>query len=244
MAHGDFVWCDLSARNLMAAREFYSGLFGWQYHSDVAPDGSEYLVAYSDNSVAGLFTMPKRFDQMGMPCFWMSYIEVRSVEEAIRVARDQGAKVEVGPVDGANGSVIALIRDQLGAGFTAIEGPGLVVRPEHPRHGEMAWNDLFVSDATAVMPFYQAMFGWEFTPTDGSGQTHDVTNNGVVCSTVHQLPEGVRGKEQFWGVHFAVDDLAIARTYVIESGSILYERDSAILARDGDNAAFFLTTLT
>jgi len=244
MAHGDFVWCDLSTRRIGDARKFYGGLFGWQFQNDVAPDGSEYLIAHSGSPIAGLYPMPRKFDEMGMPCFWMSYIEVDSVDEATYTANNQGGKVEVGPINGANGSVIALIRDQLGAGFTVIEGQGLAARPDYPKHGEMAWNDLYVSDAAAVMPLYQSMFGWEFVQADGRGDSYDVANNGVVRSAVHQVPDSIRGKEQFWGVHFAVDDLAVARTNVNDNGSILYEREGAILARDGDNAAFFLTGLT
>ncbi len=243
MAHGDFVWCDLTARRIGDARKFYGGLLGWQFQNDVAPDGSDYLIAYAGSQIAGLYTMPRKFDEMGMPCFWMSYIEVDSVDEAIDTANKQGAKVEVGPINGANGSVIALIRDQLGAGFTVIEGQGLAARPDYPKHGEMAWNDLYVSDAAAVIPLYQSMFGWEFAQANGSGHTYDVANNGVVCSTVHQSPESTRGKEQFWGIHFAVDDLAAARNYVSDNGSILYEQEGAILVRDGDHTALFMTGL-
>jgi predicted enzyme related to lactoylglutathione lyase len=87
------------------------------------------------------------------------------------------------------------------------------------------------------------MFGWEFAQADGGGHTYDVANNGVVCSTVHQLSESIRGKEQFWGIHFGVDDLAAARTYVSDNGSIWYEREGAILVGDRDNAALFLTGL-
>lgn len=241
MAHGDFVWCDLSARQTDIVCSFYNSLLRWQYHTDTAPDGSEYHVAYTDNPVGGLYTMPSKFNTMGMPCFWMSYVEVSSVQSAIHTASTLGGKVEVGPISGPNGSLIALIRDPLGAGFTVIEGKGLIPRSDCPKHGEMAWNELYVSDARAVVPFYKSMFNWKIETSERVDEKIDVTINGEVRSAIFQLPDSIRGKEQFWGIHFAVDDLSAAKSHVNSNGTILYEQDDTLLARDPDNAAFFLS---
>lgn len=240
MAHGEFVWCDLSARRLTEARDFYGRLFGWRYEQAVAPDGAEYITANTTHATAGLYAMPARFIEMGMPCFWMSYIEVTSVKAAITIASDHGAKIELGPVEGPDDTQIALIRDPLGAGFTVVEGAGLSARPCQPLHGDMAWNELYVSNAEAVSPFYQALFGWTISRGDTASHSYDIALDGRVLSAIHQLPDNVRGKEQYWAVSFAVDDLAAARSCVQSHGQLLYEDDGAIVARDGDGAVFFL----
>lgn len=238
MTHGDFVWCDLSARRLGVARQFYGGLFGWQFQ-DAAGPGDDYLMAYAGDATAGLYTMPAKFVDMGMPCFWMSYVAVDSADAAVNAARDRGGTVELGPADGSDGTTWALIRDPLGAGFTVLEGNTPPPRPDHAAHGAMAWNELYVSHADAVIPFYEAVFGWEMAKDDTAG-TFDIAVNGIVRSAIHQLPDSARGKEQFWGAHFAVDDLAVANAYVARHGTIVGEWDGLVLARDPDGAAFFL----
>ena len=241
MAHGDFVWCDLSARHLEEMCAFYEHLFNWKYLRSATPDGSDYRIAQAVNPVAGLFAMPEKFDEMGMPCFWMSYIEVASIKEAIEIAKSHGGRVELGPIPGGMGSKVALIRDPLGAGFTVIEGKGLQTRTANPRHGDMAWNALYLSDAEAVIPFYEALFGWIIEPADSATGEFDVTINGRHGSAIHQIPDAIRGREQYWGVHFAVDDLLKARSVAGETGALVYEEDGLILACDPDNAAFFMT---
>lgn len=243
MAHGGFVWCDLSARDIDGTCSFYERLLQWRYHTEVAPDGSDYRVGYTDNPVAGVYTMPAKFDAMGLPCFWMSYVEVSSVQTAIETATTLGGKVEVGPITGPNGYLIALIRDPLGAGFTVIEGEGLRPRPDRPKHGDMAWNELYVSDAQAVAAFYRSMFGWTIAKSENGTDRFDVTIGGEICSAISQLPDRVRGKEQFWGIHFAVDDVIAAKSYINSHGTILYEDDNTLLARDPDDAAFFLNQI-
>lgn len=242
MPHGDFVWCDLSARRLDIACAFYARLLGWRIGADTMTDGSEYRIAETARPVAGLYTMPRKFDDMGMPCFWMSYIAVDNAAAAVETARDLGGKVEVGPIDGIYGSTVALIRDPLGAGFTVIDGPGLTPRPAQPQPGDMAWNALYVSDAAAVIPFYRALFGWTIAPATDGGGRHHVHRDGARISEIHELPDAVRGKEQYWGIHFAVDDLAAANSLIrAEGGQLVYEDTETLLARDPDGAAFFLS---
>ncbi len=160
MAHGDFVWCDLSSRRIAVAQQFYNRLFQWQYQTLQAGDGSDYLIASAGNQAnAGLYVMPQEFQDMGMPCFWMSYIAVSSAEQAVSDAARLGGKVEMGPRDWGDGSRIALIRDPLGAGFTVVEGSTFLLRNSKPSHGSIGWNALYVSNAASVIPFYEQLFG-------------------------------------------------------------------------------------
>ena len=241
MGHGDFVWSDLSARQLEAVSAYYTRLFGWSYEDDKAPDGSIYRNARTAAApTAGLFTMPQKFQDLGMPCFWMSYVEADSAAAAVELARSKGGKVEVGPIDGSLGTKVALIRDPLGAGFTVIEGEGLRRRTDHPKYGDMAWNDLYVSDAGTIIPFYEALFGWTITPNDSSSECFDVKLGRRTISTIWELDESLRGKKQYWAVHFTVDDLDKARRDIRDGGDILYDDGTSVLARDPDGAAFFV----
>ncbi|MEM8878817.1 MAG: VOC family protein, partial [Pseudomonadota bacterium] len=131
MAHGDFVWCDLSTFDVAGTRDFYGRLFGWSYDRIPQPDGSPYDVAsINDVPQAGVFEMPEKFQKIGLPSFWMSYIQVDDAAAIVDLARQLGGKVEVGPIPYGEGALVALIRDPLGAGFTVYQGSDLSVRAQ------------------------------------------------------------------------------------------------------------------
>ncbi|MEM9358848.1 MAG: VOC family protein [Pseudomonadota bacterium] len=243
---GDFVWCDLSSRRIEMAQRFYGQLFGWQYETLTAADGSDYIVgANSAEPVAGLYTMPEQFQNMGMPCFWMSYIAVNSVSQAVAVGAELGGKVELGPLDWGDGSQVALIRDPLGAGFTVVEGGAFSARSDSPQHGGMVWNGLYVSDAQAIIPFYERLFDWQITPHAQHAKQFDIANTaGKLISSIHELPTELRGKEEYWAIQFAVDDMANARKTVIGAGGEYHDMVAgSAFVSDPDNAFFFLTSV-
>ena len=248
MARGDFVWCDLSTFRIETALAFYEDLFGWSYNSIYQPDGTPYQIASTgQGEAAGLFEMPKKFQEIGMPSFWMSYIQVDNAAATVAEANRSGGKVEVGPVAFDESSQIALIRDPLGAGFTVYQGSDL-----QPRHGDMGgpgqmiWNALYVSDPSAVTGFYEALFDWRISTDAGRPGVHAVHNEaGHQIASIHAASDQFRGGYEFWGVHFSVQDLAQALAGVGQGGGeVLGELDETArrgtLVRDPDGAAFFL----
>lgn len=234
MTHGTFLWADLSAYRPQTARKFYSDLFGW------AVPPQEYAIAsYGNVPVAGLFQMPEKFIDMGMPSFWMSYIAVNNVETAIETARLHGGKVEIGPADFEGGGRYALIRDPLGAGFTVYEGRALdgALTGTGGRRG----HALFVSDAAAVMPFYAALFGWSFGASDSG--TRQILNRSHVIAHLHEIPDpAIRGKEQYWAILFDAPPQAPDRIRSLGGqvvATVTLPEGPATVARDPDGAAFF-----
>ncbi|MEM9207353.1 MAG: VOC family protein [Pseudomonadota bacterium] len=247
MAHGDFVWCDLSTLDQARAERFYNTVFGWDYTATAQPDGSPYSIAsISRREAAGLFPMPEKFRAIGLPSFWMSYIQVDDIDDCITKAERRGAKVEVRPLDFGDGAKIALIRDPLGAGFTVYQGNGLSPRSDKALSGAACWNALYVSDLSAVEGFYATLFDWTIE-LDIHDPTARIawTAQGAVAASLHEVGEDIRGSFEFWGVHFAVHNLNAAKEAVTKSGGrIEYEgedgRGPFTLARDPDEAAFFI----
>ena len=70
MDNNDFVWTDLSTFDLANASEFYAELFGWRFRNE---DGY-HMGCVGANQAAGIYVMPDKFQAMGLPSFWMSYI--------------------------------------------------------------------------------------------------------------------------------------------------------------------------
>lgn len=233
MLHGTFIWADLSTFRRDVTEPFYSAVMGWRFDDGLASTGGL--------AVAQVYTMPEKFQKIGMPSFWMSYIAVSDINAAIDAACDLGGKVELGP-EPFEGGQIALIRDPLGAGFTVYEGAplGEVARGSGSRLG----HALFVSDASAVRDFYAQLFGWTFGAGFGGMQSILAHNQRV--ASLHEVPsEEQRGKEQYWAVLFAHDNLAMAQARALEHGgqivseTQLPEGPTTIIA-DPDGGTFFL----
>lgn len=230
-----FIWADLSCYDLPRAQGFYGSLFGWHFRDYFA------RLQYSD--VAGLFEMPEKFQKIGMPSFWMSYIQVDDLDAKVAQARALGGKVELGPEPFGDDARIALVRDPLGAGFTIYEGPAFSTADgENTRLG----HALFVSDARAVMPFYEALFDWRFVEVESDLWQFRAGKSAP--SYLYQIAdERIRGREEYWAVLFKINDLDA----VLENASSLGGRYEAVfelpegqaaLIRDPDEAGFIVVS--
>ncbi len=239
MDHGEFIWCDLSAHAANGSREFYKHALGW----DFVDQGDGYHFAtVASVPIAGHYPMPDPFQKIKMPAFWMTYIAVDDVAATTELATSIGAKVEFGPADFASGGTFALIRDPLGAGFTVYSGPplGSLSNADGHRMG----HGLFVSDASKVTEFYIRLFGWSFgTPKDG---LMSVTTPQGYRFSVHEIPDpALRGKEEYWGVYFAVGSIEASKAIVRRHGGaqvtdMSLPEGRAALMHDPDGGAFFL----
>ena len=246
MAMGDFVWCDLSTFRPDTTARFYRALFGWQFDEITQPDGTPYLIgSAAGREAAGLYEMPEKFQQIGMPSFWMTYIEVADAAATVELANANGAKVEFGPVPFGESASIALIRDPLGAGFTVYQGSDLAPRAAAAGDGHMVWNALYVSSVETVADFYQALFGWQISRERTAADLYAVSSPAGDIASIYEFDDAARGEYQFWGVHFGVADIAAASDQVRQEGGEIVDEHEAqsgptVLARDPDGAAFFM----
>lgn len=78
------MFVDLSTYDVDRSKRFYHALFGWQYEED----DEGYCVAYAHTrQVCGIYQTPQMFQDMNMPHFWMTYIQVDSRDETVRIAQ-------------------------------------------------------------------------------------------------------------------------------------------------------------
>jgi predicted enzyme related to lactoylglutathione lyase len=113
---GRFSWHELMTTDYRAAFEFYRALFGWEQNGEMdMGDGQMYLIfGKGDMMYGGMFD---RFgDMQSMPPFWLVYINVKDVGEAVKLATKAGATVHRPQMDIPGGS-IAILGDPQGAGF-------------------------------------------------------------------------------------------------------------------------------
>ena len=51
--HGTFSWTDLATPDAQASKDFYGGLFGWDFEDNPIPDDGVYVMARIDGRAAG-----------------------------------------------------------------------------------------------------------------------------------------------------------------------------------------------
>jgi len=156
-APGTFSWVDLTTSDGAAAKDFYGGLFGWEFEDNEIPgNGGVYTMCKVDGSnVAAISPAP---DQG--PPHWNNYITVASVDDAASKAKDLGADLLQEPFDVLEAGRMAVIQDPTGAVFAVWEPRDAIGAERVNEPGCLTWNELHTPDPTKAAEFYGALFGW------------------------------------------------------------------------------------
>ncbi len=161
---GTFCWLDLSTGDLDAARNFYGGLFGWEFESSEIPGGGVYTMCrLGGDDVAA---MVRQDQQPG----WNHYISVENADEATERAERLGARVYEKPFDVMDSGRMAVFADPDGAVFCVWEARDHIGASRVNDVGCMAWNELQARDPEKAGAFYSGLFGWETEPIEEDGQ--------------------------------------------------------------------------
>ncbi len=87
MAHGDITHIDIPVSDHAKAREFYVGLFGWQF-KDI-PGFEDYPMWQAPNKISGGGLAPAGHGMTQT----VSYVEVDSIDETLAKVEASGGKV-------------------------------------------------------------------------------------------------------------------------------------------------------
>jgi predicted enzyme related to lactoylglutathione lyase len=204
---GTFSWADVTTTDQPAAKEFYSGLFGWEAEDMPVGDGVAYSMMKQDGrNVAAISPQPQQQREAGVPPTWNSYVTVASADDAAAKAGELGGTVHAPPFDVMDAGRMAVIQDPQGAFFMVWEpreniGAGVVNGP-----GRLSWNELASPDVDASAQFYGGLFGWTAQEFDGMPVRY------MVVSVGERSNGGIRemGNDPappHWLVYFGVDDI-------------------------------------
>jgi hypothetical protein len=115
---GAWNWNELATRDVPAAREFYSSVFGWQSEELTDVPGGYHVQMIDDHRVAGI--LPISPEMGDMPTGWGVYFSVEDADASTAKARDLGATVVVEPFDVSVGRTAWLV-DPNGTAFQVIK---------------------------------------------------------------------------------------------------------------------------
>ncbi|GAA4424962.1 VOC family protein [Georgenia halophila] len=255
-------WVDVVHRDLVGARDFYAGLFGWTY-LEVGGRGKEYLVAQLDGQdVAGLGRAgDETVDGIGS---WNTYV---AVDDADRVAAEvsaAGGRVVAGPTAAGEGGRLALCEDPGDVPFRLWEAKNR--RGAQLTNAPGTWNfsDLHAADPASARDFYASVFGWETTDMGFGAMIRRPGYGDHLAATVdpgiHERQASVgapagfadaigwlataeEGEEPSWHVTFAVADRDTTAAAVERlGGTIIAAKDTewtrAAVVRDPQGATF------
>jgi uncharacterized protein len=118
-----FTWGELLCRDIVAAKDFYGAVFGWEGRTRAVAEGStytEFFVPEVDQAVAGMVQMNQLWPE-DVPPHWMLYFAVADTDEIVRRVGQLGGTVSVAPSDRADVGRIAVLKDAEGAVFSVLQ---------------------------------------------------------------------------------------------------------------------------
>ena len=161
-APGTFSWPELATTDQVAAKKFYTSLFGWQFKdTDMGPGGIYTIFTRDGVDVGALMTLDAEMQKMGMPPSWTAYITVDDADAAAAQAKASGGTVLKEPFDVMEHGRMAVIQDPQGAAFCVWQakqhiGVGVLGEP-----GSLGWAQLNATDTAKAKAFYPAVTGWK-----------------------------------------------------------------------------------
>ncbi len=163
---GSFCWVELGTTDSTQAREFYTGLFGWEAR-DVPLGGNAFYTVLSlqGRPAAALYDLNTEMRARGIPAHWLLYISVTDADATAVQVSAFGGTVLGGPSDVMDAGRMVLIKDPQGAVVAAWQprkhiGAGIIEEA-----GSLCWSELNTSDTLAAEDFYTGVFGWSVRTT-------------------------------------------------------------------------------
>ena len=219
-APGTPSWVDLMASDLDQAKDFYTGLFGWDLQDQFDDEGNRiYSMARVDGkAVAGMGEIPPGVE---MPSVWNTYVATANLDSTVAAVEAAGGSVMMPPMQVMEAGRMAVFADPTGAAFSAWE-PGQHIGSELGNVANThSWNELMTRDLPAAQAFYSEVFGWAYEaqqmPT-GEYQVIAGGENGGLGGMMTMPAEVPEMVPNHWGVYFTVDDVDASVAKVQELG--------------------------
>ncbi len=120
--NGQICWRELATKDLAAAKDFYTALFGWNLEQSKVSPGMAYLEIHTDGrAVGGMMEINESWGENPPPSHWNTYIAVDDIADTVVKIEANGGSVRVPPFDAPGVGKISMVADPSGAGFALIQ---------------------------------------------------------------------------------------------------------------------------
>ena len=89
---GCFCWNELATRDIEQAREFYAGLFGWEFEDNPSAPSKYYIIHNKGDMNGGIIQMTEQWPE-GVPPHWAVYFTVEDADQSCEKLRELGGEV-------------------------------------------------------------------------------------------------------------------------------------------------------
>ena len=198
---GTFSWVDLTTNDSASAKEFYGGLFGWEFEDNEIPGNGG---VYSMVRVGGEYVAAVTPETDQFPPHWNNYVSVASADDAAAKAKELGGNLIEEPFDVMQAGRMALLQDPTGATLCVWERRDMVGAGRVNDPSCLTWNELHTPDPGKALEFYTGLFGWSTEEMDtGGGPPYTIVrlgerSNGGVINTQ-------QGEPPNWLPYFTVE---------------------------------------
>ncbi len=216
---GKVIFVELVTPDIDAAKRFYADLFGWSFR-DFQARGSKYAGAYLDGHlVAGLFHKAVPAGEHRQPA-WLTFLAVRDVDAAKKIALQHGAKVLLEPRTLPDRGREAVFADPQGAVFAVLASSSGDPSDALAAPGEWIWSSLITRDPDSDAAFYQTLFDYEVfdLTADEASQHLMLAADDFARASANTLPANRPGAHPHWLNYIRVDDAVKMTAKVVALG--------------------------
>jgi hypothetical protein len=205
---GSFCWIELGTTDAAAAKQFYTGLFGWGFADQAMGPNEVYtLLQIAGKDVAGLYQLNEQQRSQGIRPHWLSYVSVSSADESAEKAQSLGGKVIMAPFDVFDLGRMALVEDPTGATFALWQPRKHTGAQFRDQPNTLCWNELATRDTAAAAQFYTNLFGWSAKADQNGPMSYtEFTNQGHPIGGMMQISAECGEIPPHWLIYFAVED--------------------------------------
>lgn len=220
-APGTFCWIELATTDGPAAKEFYTGLFGWEAQDNlIGPNMIYTMLKLNGKDVGALYEKGEMMQDV--PTVWASYISVTNADETVARAKSLGATIIKDAFDVTDVGRMAVITDPTGATFCLWQPKSHTGIGTRGEPNTLSWNELLTTDTTKATDFYTKLFGWT-TKTDSGAMAYTEFKNGDEhVGGMMQIRPDMGPVPPHWGIYFAVEDCDAAVQKATSLGGKVY----------------------
>jgi predicted enzyme related to lactoylglutathione lyase len=202
------LWYELLTADMKAAEDFYTKVVGWRV-TPFAGAATPYDVwsTADGTQVGGVMPIP---EGMGWPPHWVMYVGVPALGDAVRQIERLGGRALSPVIDVPEVGRMRTMLDPQGAMFSVYEPvsppPGAEA---DPKVGQVAWHELYTTDAPAAMAFYTEVFGWRPTSQFDMGPmgTYYMFGRDIELGGMMTKPPSMAQVPTHWELYFMVPDV-------------------------------------
>lgn len=119
--HGTICWRELATRDLPAALDFYSKMFGWTLQQSAISPMEYKEIQFDGTAHGGMMAIDENWGPTPPPSHWSTYIAVNNADETVSKIVENGGSVRVPPFDAPGVGRISIVADPSGAAFSIIQ---------------------------------------------------------------------------------------------------------------------------